>query len=541
MPEVIRQPVVFLPEGAQRILGRQAQKINIAVAKAVANAVRSTLGPKGMDKMLVDELGDITITNDGATILDEMNIEHPAGKLLVEVAKTQEEETGDGTTTAVVIAGELLDLADKLLDKDIHPSVIVRGYNMAADKAVELLREVAEKVTFEDRETLRKIAVTTMTGKAPEAEAEKLADLVVDAVYLVAEKKDGRIYIDEEAIKLEKKQGGAVEDTQLIRGIVIDKERVHPDMPTRVENAKIALIGAALEVKETETDAKIQITSPDQLQAFIEQEEKMLQDMVDKIKEVGANVVFVQKGIDDIAQHFLARAGILAVRRVKKSDMEKLAKATGGKIITRIEDLTPEDLGEAELVEERKVAGESMIFVEGCKDPKSVTILIRGGAEHVVDEVERALDDAIGAVISAIEMGGVVAGGGAPEAEVAVRLREWAPQVGGKEQLAIEAFAEALEVIPRTLAETAGMDAIDTLVQLRKAHKEGKKWYGVAVLRGELADMWEEGVLEPLKVKVQAIQSATEAAIMILRIDDIIAAAGKKEEEKGGEEGETEF
>lgn len=539
MVEIQRQPVIFLSEGAQRVVGRDAQRLNILVARAVANVVRTTLGPKGMDKMLVDELGDITITNDGATILNEMSIEHPAGKIMVEVAKTQDEEAGDGTTTAVVVAGELLGNAEKLLDQEIHPSIIIKGYRMATEKAVEILKEISDPVNINDEETLKKIAMTTMTGKATEAR-EKLAEIVVEAIKLVAEEQNDKIVIDTDQIKIEKKQGGSLSDTQLVRGIVIDKERVHPQMPRRVEKAKIALINSALEVKETETDARINITSPEQLQAFIEQEERMLKEMVDKIVQSGANVVFVQKGIDDLAQHFLAKAGILAVRRVKKSDMEKLARATGAKIVTRIEDLSPEDLGEAELVEERKIAGEAMIFVEGCKNPKAVTILVRGGAEHVVDEAERAIKDAIGAVTSAIESGRVLAGGGAPEMAVAVKLREYAQQVGGKEQLAIEAFADALEIIPRTLAETAGMDPVDTIVKLRSIHAKEKdgRYYGVDVFNAEIANMKDKNVLEPLKVKSQAIISASEAAQLILRIDDIIAAS-KKEEDKGEGESDT--
>ncbi len=534
MVDIQRQPVVFLGEGAQRVVGRDAQRLNILVARAVANVVRTTLGPKGMDKMLVDELGDITITNDGATILQEMSIEHPAGKIMVEVAKAQDEEAGDGTTTATVLAGELLGNAERLLDQEIHPSIIIKGYRMAAEKAVELLDEIGDKISIDDEEVLKKIAMTSMTSKITESR-EKLAKMVVDAIKMVAEEYDGKIVIDIDQIKIEKKQGGSMSDTELVRGIVIDKERVHPQMPKRVENAKIALINSALEVKETETDAKIQITSPDQLQAFIEQEEMMLKEMVDKIKASGANVVFVQKGIDDLAQHYLAKAGILAVRRVKKSDMEKLARATGAKIVTRVEDLSADDLGEAELVEERKISGESMIFVEGCKNPKAVTILVRGGAEHVVDEAERALKDAIGAVASAIESGAVVAGGGAPEMELAIRLRDYAQTVGGKEQLAIEAFADALEVIPRTLAETAGMDPIDTVVRLRSKHAKEKdgKYYGVDVFAADIANMKEKNVLEPVKVKKQAIMSASEAARLILKIDDIIAATKKSKDNEG--------
>ncbi|KUH34138.1 thermosome subunit, partial [Thermococcus celericrescens] len=388
MAQLAGQPVVILPEGTQRYVGRDAQRLNILAARIIAETVRTTLGPKGMDKMLVDSLGDIVITNDGATILDEMDIQHPAAKMMVEVAKTQDKEAGDGTTTAVVIAGELLRKAEELLDQNIHPSIVIKGYALAAEKAQEILDNMAREIDVEDAEILKKAAVTSITGKAAEEEREYLAEIAVDAVRQVAEKVDGTYKVDLDNIKFEKKEGGSVRDTRLIRGVVIDKEVVHPGMPKRVEGAKIALINEALEVKETETDAEIRITSPEQLQAFLEQEEKMLREMVEKIREVGANVVFVQKGIDDLAQHYLAKYGILAVRRVKKSDMEKLAKATGAKIVTNVRDLTSEDLGEAELVEQRKVAGENMIFVEGCKNPKAVTILIRGGTEHVVDEVE---------------------------------------------------------------------------------------------------------------------------------------------------------
>ncbi|HDZ35853.1 MAG TPA: thermosome subunit, partial [Thermococcus sp.] len=521
MAQLAGQPVVILPEGTQRYVGRDAQRLNILAARIIAETVRTTLGPKGMDKMLVDSLGDIVITNDGATILDEMDIQHPAAKMMVEVAKTQDKEAGDGTTTAVVIAGELLRKAEELLDQNIHPSIIIKGYALAAEKAQEILDEIAKTIDVEDRDILKKAAVTSITGKAAEEEREYLAEIAVDAVRQVAEKVGDKYSVDLDNIKFEKKEGGSVRDTQLIRGVVIDKEVVHPGMPKRVENAKIALINEALEVKETETDAEIRITSPEQLQAFLEQEEKMLREMVDKIKEVGANVVFVQKGIDDLAQHYLAKHGIMAVRRVKKSDMEKLAKATGAKIVTNVRDLTPADLGEAELVEQRKVAGENMIFVEGCKNPKAVTILIRGGTEHVVDEVERALEDAVKVVKDIVEDGKIVAAGGAPEIELAIRLDEYAKEVGGKEQLAIEAFAEALKVIPRTLAENAGLDPIETLVKVIAAHKEKGPTIGVDVFEGEPTDMMERGVIEPLRVKKQAIKSASEAAIMILRIDDV--------------------
>ena len=529
------QPVIILPEGTQRYVGKDAQRLNILAARIVAETIRTTLGPKGMDKMLVDSLGDIVITNDGATILDKIDLQHPAAKMMVEVAKTQDKEAGDGTTTAVVIAGELLRKAEELLDQNIHPSIIVKGYTMAAEKAQEILDKIAIKVNPDDEETLLKIASTSITGKSAEAHRELLAKLAVEAVKQVAEKEDGKYRIDIDNIKIEKKPGESVDESELIRGVVIDKEVVHPRMPKRVEGAKIALIGDALEVKKTETDAKINITSPDQLFDFIEQEERMLKEMVEAIAKTGANVVFVQKGIDDLAQHYLAKYGIMAVRRVKKSDMEKLAKATGAKIVTNIRDLTPEDLGEAEVVEQRKVAGENMIFVEGCKNPKAVTILIRGGTEHVVDEVERALEDAIKVVKDVMEDGAILPAGGAPEIELSIRLDEYAKQVGGKEALAIEAFAEALKIIPKTLAENAGLDPVDIMVKVISEHKNKGLGIGIDVFEGKPADMLEKGIIAPLRVPKQAIKSASEAAIMILRIDDVIAAKPTKSE--GGQGG----
>lgn len=534
------QPVLILPEGTIRTKGRDALKNNIAAAKAVADTVRTTLGPKGMDKMLVDSLGDITITNDGVTILEEMEIEHPAAKMMVEVAKTQNQEAGDGTTTSVVIAGELLKKAEELLDSEIHPTVIVKGYKIAMKHAIDILEKISKEVTLEDDELLKKIAFTAMSGKSGTGASEKIAELVVKAVKTVATKENGKIVIDREDIKREKKHGGSIEDTELIYGIVIDKEVVHPQMPKVVKEAKIALIDTALEVKETETDAEIRITSPEQLQAFIEQEEKMLKEMVEKIVKSGANVVFCQKGIDDLAQHFLAKHGILAARRIKKSDMEKLAKATGAKIITNLDDLKPEDLGYAEVVEEKRVGGDNMIFVRGCKNPKSVTILVRGGTEHVVDEIDRAVEDAIGAVTSALELGKIVPGGGAPEVEVAVELRKVAQKYPGREQLAILAFADAMEIVPRTLAENAGLDPIDTMLKLRAAHEKGKKAFGLNLETGEPEDMYKLGVVEPLKVKIQAVKSATEAAEMILRIDDVIAASKLEKETKTPEGPEEE-
>ncbi len=525
------QPVLILPEGTLRTRGKTAQENNIAAAKAVADAVRTTLGPKGMDKMLVDSIGDIVITNDGVTILEEMEIEHPAAKMLVEVAKTQNEEVGDGTTTAAVIAGELLSKAGELLEQNIHPTVIIRGYNLALKKSIEILEKMAKPVSIKDKEMLVKIARTSMSGKSGYGNLDKVADLIVDAVMMVAEEKNGKITIDTENIKREKKQGGSSEETELIKGVIIDKEVVHPGMPKQVKDAKIALVDAALEVKETETDAQIQITDPLKLQAFIEQEEKLLKDMVEKVAKSGANVLFCQKGIDDAAQHYLAKKGILAARRVKKSDMEALAKATGARIVTNLDDLEEKDLGYAKLVEEQKIGDEQMIFVRDCKNPKAVSILVRGGTEHVVDEVDRAIEDAIGAVASAIELGKVLPGGGAPEAEVAKGLKKYAETLKGREQLAVNAFADAMEIIPRSLAENAGLDPIDTLVALRAEHEHGNTQMGVNVFDGGVMDMLKEGVIEPLKVKTQALKSAAEAAEMILRIDDVIAASKL---EKGG-------
>jgi thermosome len=519
------QPVLILPEGTLRTRGRSAQENNIAAAKAVADAVRTTLGPKGMDKMLVDSIGDIVITNDGVTILEEMEIEHPAAKMMVEVAKTQNEEVGDGTTTAVIIAGELLKKAGELLEQEVHPTVIIRGFNLAKERALKAMEKISKPIALDDVDELKKIAKTSMSGKSAYAYGDKMADLIVKAVRQVAEEKDGKIVVDTENILRVKKHGGSSEDTELIDGIVIDKEVVHPGMPKVIKNAKIALLDAALEVKETETDAQIQITDPARLQEFIDQEEKMLKNMVEKVAASGANVVLCQKGIDDAAQHYLAKKDILADRRVKKSDMEKLAKATGARIVTNLNDLRKEDLGFAGLVEEVKIGDEQMTFIRKCKNPKAVSILVRGGTEHVVDEIDRAIEDALGSVGSAIEVGKIVAGGGAPEAEAARELRKLSEGFSGREQLAINAFADALEVIPRSLAESGGLDPIDTLVALRAAHEQNKVETGVNVLEGGLADMIKLGVIEPLKVKTQAINSASDAAVMILRIDDIISAS----------------
>lgn len=535
------QPIFILSEGTSRTRGRDAQKNNIIAAKIVADAVRTTLGPKGMDKMLVDSLGDVTITNDGATILNEMQIEHPAAKMMVEVAKTQDEAVGDGTTTAVIIAGELLSEAEKLLDQQIHSTVITKGFRLAKFKALEIVEKLAKKVDINDDKTLKKIANTAMTGKAAERASEKLTDLAVRAVKKVAEVRDGRIEIDTENVKIEKKQGGSMSDTELIDGIVLDKEVVHSGMPKRIEKAKIALIDSALEVKELEGDAKINIDSPEKLQAFLEEEEKSLKEMVDTIARTGANVVFCQKGIDDIAQHYLAKAGVLAARRVKKSDMDKLSRATGAKIVTNIKDLDKSDLGYAGVVEERKIAGDEMIFVEKCREPKAVTILIRGGSEHVVDEVERAMEDAIKGVAAALELGKVVPGGGAVEIQIAKQLRKYAESFKGREQLAVNAFANAMEIVPKSLAENGGLDPIDKLAQLRSEHDRNRLSAGLDVFTGNIRDMMALGVIEPLKIKIQAIKSASEVAEMILRIDDMISAGGEKEKTPsppGGPSGE---
>jgi len=514
------QPIFIMPEDTKRTTGRNAQRTNILAAQMVAETVRTTLGPKGMDKMIVDSLGDVTVTNDGVTILEEMQIEHPAAKMIVEVAKTQESEVGDGTTTAVVLAGELLKNAEILLDKNVHPTIIVKGYRLAADKSQEILLDIAEDVSIKNNDVLLKIAMTAMTGKGAEGNKELLSELTVNAVRSVIEE-DNTLSISN--IKVEKKVGSGVDDSELIEGIVLDKERVHPGMPKIVLNAKIALIDSALEIKSTEMDAKIQITDPTQMQAFIEQEEKMLREIVNKVIASGAKVVICQKGIDDLAQHFLAKEGIFAVRRAKKSDMEGLARATGAKIVSNLDDLNDKDLGFAGIVEEVKVGDEEMIYVRKCKNPKSVTLLIRGGTEHVVDEVKRAVDDALGDVVSSIKVGKVVGGAGAPEIEVSKGLRKFAHSLKGREQLAVEAFADAIEVIPRTLAENAGLDPIDILTELKQAHDKKQKWAGINVFTGKIVDSWRSGVIEPLKIKTQAIKSASEVANLILRIDDIIA------------------
>ena len=513
------QPILIFPEGTDRLLGRDAQRVNITAGKLLAETVRTTLGPKGMDKMLVDSLGDIVVTNDGVTILKEMDIEHPAAKMLVEVAKTQEDEVGDGTTTAVIIAGELLKKAEGLLDQDIHPTVVANGYRQAAEKAQELLNLIS--FDADDRDTLLKVAMTAMTGKGSEAAREPLAELVVDAVKQVEE--DGEV--DTDNINIQRIAGESVNESMIVNGVVVDKGRTDPGMPKQIEDAKIALVKYPIEVKDLETDAKISLTDPAQMQAFIENEEQMIRDMVDKIIASGANVLFCQKGIDDLAQHYFTRNGIYAIRRVKKSDMNRLEKATGATVVTNIDYLKPEDLGEAGLVYEKKIYDEVLTFIEDCKDPKAVSVILRGSTKHVAEEIERAVEDAIGVVASTVEDKKVVAGGGAPEIAISKGLKEYADTISGREQLAVSAFAEALEIVPKTLAENAGLDSIDALVDLRAAHE--KSFYiGLDVFAGDVVDMYQAGVVEPQRVKKQAIQSAAEATEMILRIDDVIATKG---------------
>jgi len=547
--ELAGQQVIILREGTSRSRGQDALKANIMAAKVIAESVRSSLGPKGMDKMLVDGFGDVTITNDGATILDEMEVQHPAAKMMVEVAKTQDDEVGDGTTTSVVVAGELLKKAEELIDQGIHPTVIVDGYRQASNRALEVLDQIAIKIDPTDKATLRRVAEVSLASKILAEDKEAMAELAVNAILQVAEKTPDGYKVDIDDVKVEKKPGESLTDTALIKGIVLDKEIVHPGMPKRVEDAKIALVDAPLEVEKTEFDAKINIENPEQMKSFLDEEEKMLKDMTDKVSGSGANVLLCEKGIDDVAQHYLAKKGILAVRRVKQSDMEKLVKATGGKVVSNVNDLRPEDLGFAKLVEERKVADDKMTFVEGSKNPKAVTILVRGGSERLVDEAERAIHDALCVVRDVVLDPRVVGGGGAPEAEVARRLREHAQKLSGKEQLAVIAFGEALETLPTALAENAGLDPIDILVQLRVAHEKGQLWAGVDVNESKVADLKERGILEPLGVKVQVIKSAAEAAGMILKIDDVIAAAkssaggqgGPKGKDEGDDEGSSDY
>jgi thermosome len=517
-------PILVLKEGTSRETGKGAQSKNIQAALAISDAVRSTLGPKGMDKMLVDSMGDVVITNDGVTILKEVDVEHPAAKMVIEVAKTQDNECGDGTTTAVIFAGELLKKAEELIELNIHPTIISGGFRMASEKAVEILNEISIKITTDDKETLRHLALTSMTGKSAGMLREHLAPIAVSAVKAVADEVGGQLQVDKDNIKMEKKKGGSLNDTELIEGIIIDKERVHTGMPKGIGEPKMALLDCALEYKKTEVDAKIEITSPQQLQGFLDEEERILKEKAEKLKGVGANVVICQKGIDDLVQHYLSKSGIFAIQRAKKSDMDKLAKATGGRVVTNLDDLSENDLGTAGRVEERKFGSDSMTFVTGCKKAKAVSILIRGSTEHMLDEIERSLDDSIGVVSVALEDGMVITGGGSAAIEISQALRDYARTESGREQMAIEAFAGAIEVIPRTLAENAGLDPIDILINLRKAHKKTQKHAGLNAWTGKIEDMEELRVLEPLRVGVQAITGATDVAIMILRIDDVIAA-----------------
>ncbi|MEM2905439.1 MAG: thermosome subunit beta [Candidatus Bathyarchaeia archaeon] len=538
------QPILILKEGTSRSRGREAQRNNISAAMIVAEIVKSSLGPKGMDKMLVDSLGDVTITNDGATILKEMDIQHPAGKMMTEIAKAQDSEVGDGTTSVVVLAGELLSKAQELIDQKVHPTVIVDGYKKAAEQALKYMNEFAVKVDPTDKEMLRKIAMTSMATKSISESRDVLADMAVEAVLAVAQKTPEGYKVDLDDIKVEKKAGESLAATQLIHGIALDKEVVHPGMPKVVREAKIALLNCPMEIEKTEFDAKLNIERPEQMKAFLDEETRLLKEMVEKVAAAGANVVVCQKGIDDAAQHFMAKKGILAVRRAKESDMQKLAKATGGRIVTNIDDLKPEDLGFAELVEERKLGEDKWTFLEGCRNPKAVTVLIRGGADKVVEEAERSIHDALCVVRDVVQKPAIVAGGGAPEIEASAKIRRWAEQLSGREQLAVQKFAEGLESIPSALAENAGLDPIDTLVALRANHEKGETWSGVDVLSRAPGDMFKAEVYEPLAVKEQIVKSATEAATTILRIDDVIAAGKPKEEAKkppkppGEEEGE---
>ncbi|MDA4125241.1 MAG: thermosome subunit beta [Thaumarchaeota archaeon] len=519
------QPVIILKEGSGESRGREAQRNNISAAKLIAEVVRTSLGPRGMDKMLVDSMGDVTITNDGATMLKELDIQHPAAKMMVEISKATDNEVGDGTTSAVVFAGALLEKAEDLIDKDVHPVVIVEGYSRAAEKAQSILEEMAEKVDPTSRADLLKIANTSMLTKLVNEDSPHLAGVVVDAILLVADKAEKGFKVDIDNVKVEKKPGGSITDTRLIKGIVLDKEVVHSGMPKKIEEAKIALINSALEIEKTEFSAEIRINDPEQMQQFMDEESNILKGMVQKVKESGANVLICQKGIDDLAQHFLAKQGILTVRRVKESDMSKLAKATGARMVTNLDDLTAKDLGYAKTVEERKIEDDKWVFIEGCKNPKAVTVLVRGGTQRIVDEAERALHDALMVTKDVVELPAIVAGGGAPEEEVSVQLRAWAQKLSGREQLAALKFADAMESVPMTLAENAGMDAIDTQVDLRARHGKEGKWYGVDAMNGKVADMYAKSIWEPLAVKLQILRAATEAASMILRIDDVIAAS----------------
>ncbi len=531
-------PVVLLKEGGTETKGRDAQKNNIAASKIISEIVHSSLGPRGMDKMLVDSLGDVTITNDGATILKEIDVQHPAAKMLVEISKTTDNEVGDGTTSVVVLAGALLENAESLIDQNVHPTIIVDGYRKAGKQAGEFLKEIAEPVSPSDKDVLTKVAKTSMETKLVRKDSNQISGIIVDAVLLVSEKIDDQRYdVDIDDIKVEKKAGGSIKDSSVIQGIVLDKEIVHGGMPKSLSGAKIALINTALEISKTETDAKINISDPAQLKSFLDEENNMLKAMVDKVTGTGANVVLCQKGIDEMAQHYLAKAGIMAVRRIKESDLTKLSRATGGRVVTNLDDLSENDLGTADLVEERKIEEDKWVFVEGCKSPKSVTLLLRGGSQRVVDEVERSVHDALMVVRDVILKPSIVAGGGSPETFAATKLRDWSKSLEGREQLAAEKFADALESIPLTLAENAGMDPIDTLTLLRSKQQRGENWTGINVMESRIASMKHSEIIEPLSVKLQVASAATEAACMILRIDDVIATQKSAGGPPGGGEG----
>src|SRR3989337_3923133 len=530
-------PVLILKEGSTQTKGRDAQKNNVVAARLISEIVKSSLGPRGMDKMLVDSLGDVTITNDGATILKEIDVQHPAAKMLVEISKTTDNEVGDGTTSAVILAGALLENAESLLDQNVHPTIIVDGYRKAAKKAKQFLQEIAETVTANDKTILNKIAKTSMQTKLVRKDSDQLADIVVKAILEVAEKEGDKYTVDIDDIKVEKKAGGSIKDSVIIQGIVLDKEIVHGGMPRKISDAKIALINKALEISKTETDAKINISNPQQLKSFLDEENRMLKNMVDKVIGSGANVVLCQKGIDDMAQHYLAKAGIIAVRRIKESDLTKLAKATGARIVSNLDDLFEKDLGTAGLVEERKIEEDRWVFIEECKHPKSVTLLLRAGSQRVVDEVERSVHDAIMVVRDVMELPSIVAGGGAPETYTASKIRSWSKSLEGREQLAAEKFADALETIPLILSENAGMDPIDTLATLRSKQSKGEKWTGIDVMKGHVGNMKSSDIIEPLAVKNQIISAAAEAACMILRIDDVIATTKSAGTPPGAEGG----
>ncbi len=518
------KPIVLMPEDVQRLLGKDAQRNNIMAARMVSDVVKTTLGPKGMDKMLVSPTGEIIVTNDGVTILKEMQIEHPAAKMMVDISKTQDSEVGDGTTTVVMLAGKLLENAERLLDKKIHPTVITKGYRIAAEKAQEILRDISLSVTSEDEDVIKQIAMTSMTGKGAEDSREKFADIIVHAIKQISN--NGDVNLND--IKIEKAKGDGIQDTELIAGIVFDKEKVSDDMPSKVSNAQIALVDFPLELKNPEIDTKVSISTPEQLQNFLEREERTIKEMIGKVQASGANVIFCQKGIDDFAQYLLSKVGIYACRRIAQSDMQKLAKATGAKIVSNLNELSSSELGSAEIVEEVKRGDDSLTYVRGCKNPKALTILIHGGTDHIIDEIERAIQDGLGVVVSALKTGLVVPGGGAIEIEISRRLRHFGQSLSGREQLAVEEFANALEYVPVTLAENAGLDPIDILTELKSLHDSGNRNMGLNLFENKIGNVVEARIIEPYKIKSQAISSATEVAVMILRIDDVIASSGGK-------------